>query len=327
MCVVPCRIVNAIVLFPRYMLGRGVKRKRSDYEEAMGAMVSGAPGAMVSEAPGAMVSGAPGPLLDLPYMQQRQQVLNMCLSKLQSCHMRPEPSLHRSVLLANTLRQIQDEMRREGWEPPAAPPPAPSRRHAAAHPQPAARALGLPAAGGSAAHSDPALPSPPAPPSEEGRSRGERGAPACPGCAESEGQGVSSSSSPALSSSSSSSSSPPALSSTSEDSRSPDLLFGSFEITNSTSYLTDLAFDDIFEDIDTSMYDSSDFSVLAFPRPRGPAVPRDRRRPQVITELHHSQRPAAVSHRPQRPGSHHGDPGGVLSHLDHIVWGSACGSE
>ncbi|KAJ8274935.1 hypothetical protein COCON_G00095600 [Conger conger] len=48
-------------------------------------------------------------------------------------------------------------------------------------------------------------------------------------------------------------------------SSSVDSLFGSFEISNSTSYLTDLALDDIFEDIDTSMYDSTDFSTLASP--------------------------------------------------------------
>uniref|UniRef100_A0A8C2C1C8 Si:dkey-177p2.6 n=1 Tax=Cyprinus carpio TaxID=7962 RepID=A0A8C2C1C8_CYPCA len=71
----------------RYMLGRGVKRKLSTCED---------------------------PAQDLPYPQQRQLVLDLCLDKLQSCQRRAEPSLHRSVLLANTLRQIQQEMRQEG---------------------------------------------------------------------------------------------------------------------------------------------------------------------------------------------------------------------
>ncbi|KAJ8356295.1 hypothetical protein SKAU_G00190890 [Synaphobranchus kaupii] len=158
----------------RYMLGRGVKRKRSESEEA-------------------------GPE---SCAQERQLILDLCLSKLQSCYAQAEPSLRRSVLLANTLRHIQDQMRREGVDPPAAPAASPPRapptpRHA------------------------PQLP--PADPSPEGT----------------------------------------AFSSTS--SSSVDSLFGSFEIPNSTSYLTDLALDDIFEDIDTSMYDSSDCSGLASP--------------------------------------------------------------
>ncbi len=57
-----------------------------------------------------------------------------------------------------------------------------------------------------------------------------------------------------------------------DETRSSDSLFSSFEITNSTSYLTDLPLDDIFEDIDTSMYDDSDTSVLAFPAQRSSGV-------------------------------------------------------
>ncbi|XP_064181131.1 SERTA domain-containing protein 2 [Anguilla rostrata] len=222
------------------MLGRGVKRKLSDCEEAM---------------------GAKDPALDLPYMQQRQLVLNLCLDKLQSCHTRAEPSLHRAVLLANTLRQIQEEMRREGWEPPAAPAPSPPHAATPLH------TPSLPPVPSDclAADSDTSLCPPPSLLREEGGTQGERGPPACPGCTEREGQSVSSSSS-ASSSSSSSTSSSSTFSTQPEESRTPDLLFSSFEITNSTSYLTDLAFDDIFEDIDTSMYDCSDFSsVLAYP--------------------------------------------------------------
>ncbi|KAL4641843.1 cell division cycle-associated protein 4-like isoform X2 [Arapaima gigas] len=44
-----------------------------------------------------------------------------------------------------------------------------------------------------------------------------------------------------------------------------DPLFTSFEITISTSYLTDLQLDAIFEDIDTSMYDTCYSSALPVP--------------------------------------------------------------
>uniref|UniRef100_A0A8B9BVY5 SERTA domain-containing protein n=1 Tax=Anser brachyrhynchus TaxID=132585 RepID=A0A8B9BVY5_9AVES len=57
------------------MLGRGLKRKLSDYEENMAGLSS------------------------------RQLVLNMCLTKLQTYKMLVEPNLHRSVLIANTVQQ------------------------------------------------------------------------------------------------------------------------------------------------------------------------------------------------------------------------------
>uniref|UniRef100_A0A8C4TIF6 Si:dkey-177p2.6 n=1 Tax=Erpetoichthys calabaricus TaxID=27687 RepID=A0A8C4TIF6_ERPCA len=177
------------------MLSRGVKRKLEDDEEIMAAETSGAFDSSSS----------------LPYPQQRQLVLNMCLSKLQSCHMKVEPSLHRSVLLANTLRQIQEEMRQEGGDLLLESPVYPNNSSVTDN---------------------------------------------------------------TMSSSLCFSSSPSYENDGDEqpvDSRSSDSLFGSFEISNSTSYLTDLALDDIFEDIDTSMYDSSDFStVMSFPVPRSP---------------------------------------------------------
>lgn len=188
----------------RYVLGRGVKRKLSACEDIA---------------------------QDLPYPQQRQLVLDLCLDKLQSCQQRAEPSLHRSVLLANTLRQIQQEMRQEGETclPPA--PLTPTLPHASTPrhlpdfppvplncPPPLTGAISLTT-------------------SEDDEVR--------LGCAENAGG---------------------------EGARSSDLLFGSFEITNSTSYLTDLALDDIFEDIDTSMYDSSDISVLSCPAQRSGGV-------------------------------------------------------
>ncbi|KAM9435313.1 cell division cycle-associated protein 4 [Clarias gariepinus] len=189
----------------RYGLGRGVKRKlNSDSEESA---------------------------LDLPYPQQRQLVLDLCLDKLQSCHRCVEPSLHRSVLLANTLRQIQLEMRLEGGDapPPSSPTrfPPPTPRHA------------------------PELPSVPVDPS-----------PLLPLSAP-----MSTSSSLELTPAGSK----PALPGE-PDPKMPDSLFGTFEITNSTSYLTDLPLDDIFEDIDTSMYDSSEISVLTFSAPREDAL-------------------------------------------------------
>ncbi|TTL10201.1 Cell division cycle-associated protein 4 [Bagarius yarrelli] len=184
-----------------YGLGRGVKRKLSDGEEF-----------------------AP----DLPYPQQRQLVMDLCLNKLQSCQRGAELSLHRSVLLANTLRQIQQEMRLEGGDtPPTTSPasfPPPTPRH---HPE-----LPPVSVDSSFTLSGPRSTSPSL--SEDGEDHGES-----------------------------------RLSSPGEtDTRTLDSLFSMFEITNSTSYLTDLQLDDIFEDIDTSMYDSSEISVLTFSAPR-----------------------------------------------------------
>ncbi|KAB0340151.1 hypothetical protein FD754_023371 [Muntiacus muntjak] len=61
------------------MFARGLKRKCSEEEEAPA-----------------------DPL-------QRQSLLDMSLVKLQLCHMLAEPNLCRSVLIADTLRQIQEE--------------------------------------------------------------------------------------------------------------------------------------------------------------------------------------------------------------------------
>ncbi|XP_015206514.2 cell division cycle-associated protein 4 isoform X1 [Lepisosteus oculatus] len=218
----------------RYMLGRGVKRKLSDYEESMAAGI-----------PGVSDSG-----FTLPYLQQRQLVLDMCLSKLQSCHRKVEPSLHRSVLLANTLRQIQEEMRQEGGDPPL----TPQCGEGVCSPATPMHTPDLPPVppespgGGSVTDGGAAPPAPSLPPEAASEPL------ACPRCAGSE-EGMCFAPSPG----------PPPFAAEG-DARSPDSLFSCFEITNSTSYLTDLALDDIFEDIDTSMYDSSDFSsVLAFP--------------------------------------------------------------
>lgn len=251
------------------MLGRGVKRKLSDYDESMAA-------------------GPPGPFDSspaLPYPQQRQLVLNMCLRKLQSCCLKVEPSLHRSVLLSNTLRQIQGEMLNEdcntsplavqsdgnsysvdtspyiGGNPPATPahipdlPPLPLYSQAEE-----ANLMTMPSDNGMSSTVSSHV-------RVAGFMKDMSPPPAFPSWAENEELDFFSSSS---SSSEDEGNDHPA------GSRSLDSLFGSFEIPNSTSYLTDLAFDDIFEDIDTSMYDSSDFtSVLSFTAPRSSVSPSE----------------------------------------------------
>ncbi|MBN3281422.1 SRTD2 protein, partial [Polyodon spathula] len=234
------------------MLGRGVKRKLSDYDESMAA-------------------GPPGPFDSspaLPYPQQRQLVLNMCLSKLQSCCLKVEPSLHRSVLLSNTLRQIQGEMLNEDCSTSPLTVQSDGSSYSA-DTNPAATPAHIPDLPPLPCYSQAEEANLMTVPSDNKMSSTESShlrvagfvkdtspPPACPSWAENEELDFFSSSS-----------------SSSEDegndhlagSRSLDSLFGSFEMPNSTSYLTDLAFDDIFEDIDTSMYDSSDFnSVLSF---------------------------------------------------------------
>lgn len=81
-------MLNGIFLgFHRTMFARGLKRKCADSEE-----------------------DADGTLASL----QRQSLLDMSLVKLQLCHMLVEPNLCRSVLIANTVRQIQEEMTHDG---------------------------------------------------------------------------------------------------------------------------------------------------------------------------------------------------------------------
>ncbi|XP_007942782.1 cell division cycle-associated protein 4 [Orycteropus afer afer] len=69
------------------MLARGLKRKCWDSEEELAVR---------------------------SYALQRQSLLDMSLVKLQLCHMLVEPNLCRSVLIANTVRQIQGEMTQDG---------------------------------------------------------------------------------------------------------------------------------------------------------------------------------------------------------------------
>ncbi|KAJ8414599.1 hypothetical protein AAFF_G00038010 [Aldrovandia affinis] len=82
------------------------------------------------------------------YERQRQSMLDLSLGKFQRCQSLAEPSLRRLVLIANTLRQIQEEIRLEGTTTtargphPGAPEPRlggeapPTRPSSAANPGP-----------------------------------------------------------------------------------------------------------------------------------------------------------------------------------------------
>uniref|UniRef100_A0A8C0MFM9 SERTA domain-containing protein n=1 Tax=Canis lupus familiaris TaxID=9615 RepID=A0A8C0MFM9_CANLF len=77
------------------MFARGLKRKSAeDGEDVEG--------------------GLAGTQATPSYSLQRQSLLDMSLVKLQLCHMLVEPNLCRSVLIANTVRQIQEEMTQDG---------------------------------------------------------------------------------------------------------------------------------------------------------------------------------------------------------------------
>lgn len=207
------------VIHSRYLVGRGVKRKLS--------------GCVDSE-------------LDLSYPQQRQLVLDLCLDKLQSCQRRPEPCLQRSVLLANTLRQIQHEMKQERDQSPSEVPAAPTLlgaaipRHSQELPsEPSEIWSALSSSLVACENRD----------VEQAFFKGSTGEDEqCPSVSEEQG-------------------------------RTPSLMYGSFELPNSTSYLTDLQLDDIFEDIDTSMYDSTDFPSLSCLSSRGGSWTDDNLKP------------------------------------------------
>ncbi|KAL6105933.1 cdca4 [Pungitius sinensis] len=89
------------------MFPKGTKRKFSDSgEEAVSS------GDQVPVAPSVAARS-----LTSSYSLQRQSLLDMSLIKLQLCHMLVEPNLCRSVLIANTVRQIQEEMTQDGtWQ-------------------------------------------------------------------------------------------------------------------------------------------------------------------------------------------------------------------
>ncbi|XP_019734124.1 cell division cycle-associated protein 4-like [Hippocampus comes] len=171
------------------MLGRGVKRKRKQASEAAGEETQRHGDGEVGTAEA--TSGGAGDIGDM-----RQRLLGLSLEKLHRYQAGVELSLRRSVLLINTLRQIQDDMR-NGIEGDA----------------------------------NAVLGAPDSPLLHEDLT--------CPGCAE--GGRESPSSSP--------------------ESSSEEVNVGSFsDAVNAMGYLGDLAMDDIFEDIDTSMYETSDVS-------------------------------------------------------------------
>nr|XP_055043076.1 cell division cycle-associated protein 4 isoform X2 [Misgurnus anguillicaudatus] len=104
-CVSACTLVSfSTVLgchpcFRVNMFSKGTKRKFSDGGEE------------ISE------ETLIGARMASSYSLQRQSLLDMSLIKLQLCHMLVEPNLCRSVLIANTVRQIQEEMTHDGsWQ-------------------------------------------------------------------------------------------------------------------------------------------------------------------------------------------------------------------
>lgn len=90
------------------MFTKGTKRKFSDSgEEQVAGGDQGPP----------LAAAAAARTLSSSYSLQRQSLLDMSLIKLQLCHMLVEPNLCRSVLIANTVRQIQEEMTQDGtWQ-------------------------------------------------------------------------------------------------------------------------------------------------------------------------------------------------------------------
>ncbi|XP_012677544.1 SERTA domain-containing protein 2-like [Clupea harengus] len=229
------------------MLGRGVKRKRGIQEDQL---------------VGSVDAVDPNSASGVSYLQQRQLVLTLCLDKLQGCQIfqgcqiRTEPSLHRSVLLVNTLRQIQEEMRQEGEESVAFPAvTATAPLHATPPLQSPSLTCGAQPAVASSAPQDLF---------DFSGLDTDSSLLTCPGCSEEEEEDELEVSLV----SSSFTSMPPSLLSL-DDPPSPDgrtrgfhSLLGSYELVNSPGYLSDLALDDIFEDIDTSMYDASDVSSI-----------------------------------------------------------------
>ncbi|XP_074548986.1 SERTA domain-containing protein 3 [Halichoeres trimaculatus] len=152
---------------------------------------------------------------DASHLQQRQRVLGLCLEKLQRYQAGVELSLRRSVLLINTLRQIQEDMQSDGV------------------------GTCTPEVLLNGVHSDSCI-------------LREDMPVTCPGCAEEGGDTF-----------------PPPLfpeSLSQEANSSPDqqkplpaaTISAFSDAVNAMGYLSDLALDDIFEDIDTSMYETSD---------------------------------------------------------------------
>uniref|UniRef100_A0A1A8GMM9 SERTA domain-containing protein n=1 Tax=Nothobranchius korthausae TaxID=1143690 RepID=A0A1A8GMM9_9TELE len=188
------------------MLGRGVKRKRSSLEELDAEVLPNAVGKLVGEDRQDEVSK-----LSSSHLQQRQLVLSLCLEKLQDCKVGMELSLRRSVLLINTLRQIQEEMQSDGTGTSV---PG-SCRDSCLLRDDIREVMPL----------------------------------TCPGCSGGDDESRSLPLSPSL---------PSQEANISMEQQ--KLLPVSSDAASAMGYLSDLPLDDIFEDIDTSMYETSDLS-------------------------------------------------------------------
>lgn len=202
------------------MLGRGVKRKWSCLQELEAETLPAAAEKEKNEEEhledesGFLVGPSKS---DMSHLQQRQLVLGLCLEKLQHYQAGVELSLRRSVLLINTLRQIQEDMQSDGVGT-------------------CTSELLL-----NGVHADSCLIREDMPVT-------------CPGCADGDGDNLSLS--PPLSPEFPSQE---ANSSPDQQKPLPAATINAFsDAVNAMGYLSDLALDDIFEDIDTSMYETSD---------------------------------------------------------------------
>lgn len=202
------------------MLGRGVKRKWSCLQE-LGAETSPAAAEKekneeehLEDQSGFLVGPSES---DMSHLQQRQLVLGLCLEKLQHYQAGVELSLRRSVLLINTLRQIQEDMQSDGEGT-------------------CTSEILL-----NGMHTDSCLLRDDMPVT-------------CPGCADGNGDNLSLSPPPSPEFPSQEGNSSPE-----HQKLLPAATVSAFsDAVNAMGYLSDLALDDIFEDIDTSMYETSD---------------------------------------------------------------------
>ncbi|XP_017158138.1 cell division cycle-associated protein 4 [Poecilia reticulata] len=195
------------------MLGRGVKRKWSSLEAEQLPDAAALEDKRLDTAleDSEEDRGDRRSRTDAGHLQQRQLVLSLCLEKLQHYQAGVELSLRRSVLLINTLRQIQEEMRSDGTDV----------RLGGMSPD--ARLL-----------------------RDDFR---EDELVTCPGCTEGDAEGLSPPPSPE----------PTNTAPTDLQKPPPNTIGHTFSDAGSAmGYLSDLALDDIFEDIDTSMYETSE---------------------------------------------------------------------
>lgn len=212
-----CFVTDEVcIYFHRSMLGRGVKRKLSCLEELEADELPNVSVKEEKNQDGDENRGEPWSKSNMSRLQQRQLVLSLCLEKLQHYQAGMELSLRRSVLLINTLRQIQEEMQSDGTDV----------RLQGVNPD-------------TCILRDDFI---------------EDESVTCPGCVEGDGERPAPSLSPEMPSLHANS--PPDL-----QKRVPIAICNTInDAGNAMGYLSDLALDDIFEDIDTSMYETSDLS-------------------------------------------------------------------